>query len=110
MFLSAGLPLSLESTSEMNKSLKAVHTYSGYSADKKYILVENEFALVGTRTRSLSITESNAVVLFAPGQPGALGNALPWAASQSAGAVTSWLAPWSTPPWKAENAGLAAPG
>src|SRR5262249_48897357 len=68
-FLSTGLAMGLGvppgvSTRAMNWSLKAVHTYSGYSAEKKKGLKENAVVLVGARRVSTSITESLAVLGF----------------------------------------------
>ena len=66
------------------------------------ILVEKELAFVGTRTRTLSITESLASVLPEMLHPGAFGKLPPLAASQSAGAFTSvpaMLLPVSQPLW-----------
>src|SRR5215207_1782030 len=54
MLPSSGLSAS-ESTSVTKKSLNSLHTHSGYSADKKKIITLNERALVGARTRNVSI-------------------------------------------------------
>ena len=64
---------------------------------------ENDWALVGTRIRSVSMTGSLEVVAPA-GHPGALGKAFPLAAYQSAGGGESDPQFW--PPSNWENAGF----
>src|SRR5262245_58857115 len=92
MFLSGGLPSAVLSSSATKKSLYWLHTHSGYSAVKKNIRVENERALVGTRTRSFNIAESFAWVSI----EGTMfeheaGNMPPFDATQSFGAATAVL-------------------
>src|SRR5690606_27035217 len=89
MFLSPGLSTAALSISVAKKSLYSLHTHSGYAAVKKNIRVVNERALVGTRTRSVSITESLAAVPTVGLRPShEAGNSPPLATTQSAGAWT----------------------
>src|SRR5512138_990699 len=81
----AGCPVYVESRSTTKKSLNAVHVYSGNSALKKLTESWNDFAFVGTRTRSVSISASFAPAIDGGGQPGAFGSMPPFAARKSAG-------------------------
>src|SRR5512139_1822977 len=85
-------------------SLKALHTHSGNSAVRKFPTTRNDWALVGTRTRNVSMTGSRAVVSVIAGQPGAVGMLPAFAASQSAG--TAELVPMLFPGSKATKPGL----
>src|SRR5436190_724750 len=67
MLPSSGLS-AVESTSATKKSLNSLHTHSGYSAEKKYIITLNELALLGARIRSVSMAESLASLLHGASQ------------------------------------------
>src|SRR5262245_33802576 len=100
-FLSAGLgcgPAYAEASSTAKKSLNCGQAYSGRSELKKLARSENELALDGTRTCSVNITGSCAVVLDGCGQPGAFGSLPPLAASRSAGAADD--VPVAVPVWR----------
>src|SRR5262245_60833110 len=67
----------------------------------------NDFAFVGVRICSSSMIGSFALVPVGPGQPGAFGSLLPFAAYQSAGNALDELIAW--PCWNATYGGSVWP-